>query len=490
MVVGFCCGASEDGVSINLSSKVRTATFTISRFSLAGICVSVAFEGEPELFSEMLGASIDVDELQKAQSIEAALMMIAANTSALCCRLLSDCYRERVPIAAKATSAQHACEVVNAQHCQYRPVDRSTRSEIATTGPALDKLPLALLQRILCMTGSLRASAILSQTCRALRRPYLPEDATRCGLAVPLCCRPGTHSCDASVVAWDEAKRSLRKTARIGHPLLIFSDELLNGSTAVLLELEVTSLAGSVGGVQLGVLAAVRDPASYATPSLSATERCWIDGLGCLHMGSGVSMQHEWVHAPHGDRLRQGDRLGVLFIALLHEIRIGFTRDGALVGPTVPLRPACNDGGRLRGYYFFVQLDTVEGIEVRLVPRTTPVDVGAVLRTRAPLRPLAPHEPPLVVRTVGPDSQGMGIGLHPHSARVRDLRAACALKLGCEPSQVALRVENVLGNTKRAPSTSRLLHDDDEKLSSAGIWLQPNGCHMSHLIAHVPHMIS
>lgn len=105
----------------------------------------------------------------------------------------------------------------------------------------------------------------------------------------------------------------------------------------------------------------------------------------------------------------------------------------SLLGPLVPLRHPggaegggglLSGGGRLVGYEFCLRFDWQAGLVARIdATRRTPVDVRALTRRAcAAPRPLAPHEPPIIVRTLGPDAQNVGVHLDPASATVAELR--------------------------------------------------------------------
>jgi len=475
------------GTAVTVIDRMRTATFHVDdkQYTLAGVQVDCVVAGESAIIEDLLGTSIDLTEVRRAQTVSAALVIIAINLGSVCCARLHYCHR-----AAPAFCAGGSADA------QW-PVQVDVPEERRRL--CLEALPDTVLHLIVCLAGSLAAVRSLSCTCVTLRGFFRLGDEAGGGLALPIHAVPGAHSCASNVVSWKASEGRLQKTARPGHPLVIFSERLAGHSA--LLEVDVLALGKAVGGIQLGVLAAERTAAlphlPSSKPSDSANSRCWLDGLGRVHTGAAVSTEQAWLHQAQGDRIREGDRIGVLFLAELesNRVRVAFLRGGQLLGePSSLFYPsgACNVATSITGYFFFLRLDAVAGIEVQLVrSRCVPVCIKQVLRSKAPWRPLSANESKLLVRTIGPDSHCFGVSIDPEVATVGALRKACAEVFLVDSQHVELfKAEYGQANSGMLAYVQQVLEVDEMTLRQIGIRFHPNGSHTPDLIAHVPHTIS
>ena len=269
-------------------------------------------------------------------------------------------------------------------------------------------------------------------------------------------------------------------SGRLGHPIITFSDPLCRRDA--ILEIDVVHLP-SPGGVQIGV------------NNHKASTSTWFDGCGRVHsLTRGTA---EAVHL-HGDRARQGDRLGVAYLA--SQRAVGFTLSGKLMGALVPLPDKLlADGAALR---FFLRLDAVEATQVRLVrTRRAPLDLNSLLSSAATFAPRRAAEVSVLVRTVGPDSRAYAIPVDPVTSTVADLQRLVAPLLGCDGwRQVELRLGTELltvgshhlafagaggGDESGKACTERTLRE-------AGLVLDAESdcCHLHDVLASLPHLIS
>ncbi len=472
---------------IRIADATRSVTFAIKNFALAGVTLSHTFDLEAELLEEMIGTPIDPEELKCEVLASEALRKIASNTSGVCCARLLDCY----------------------SHAHAPALAPGVSIGVAPPQPVrFDELPAVVLQQVACLSGTLCEQRSLGATSRALRAAVVNSQVGNAkgspGLAVPVWGPPARGSCSPSVVSWDGAKSSLTKTARPGHPLVIF-DEML-ASRPALLELELRRIS-SFGAVQIGVLALLPRRYGQAEPSADAADRICFDGAGRVHLGTKVSRAVETI-LPYGDSFREGDTIGLLYIATPRASHAGgaaswasasvaLVRQGRLLGKPVPLRCPAADGGdggsgygRPRGFRFFLRFDSVAGSEVRLITsRRVPIDAEQLLRLPLlPPRP-PPASPQLIVRTMGPDSQALRVNIDPASGSVGELRAAAAPLLGVGTEQLALRL-GAFRSHGAAPVHADL-QDDGASLDELGIRVEPsNGSQLVDVYMHVPHLIS
>ena len=167
------------------------------------------------------------------------------------------------------------------------------------------------------------------------------------------------------------------------------------------------------------------------------------------------------------------------------------------LGPSVPLR---RPASVVRGYVFCARFDGAAGsvLSVR-TDRRMPLDLLALgRRPRAPTRPLRPTDAPLLVRTVGPDSQYIGVHAHPASGvTVGDVRAAVASRLGYNAADVGLRIAGADGRQLvHAPAQCEALteeaatKEDRTPLADVGVRIEFNGAHAHRLDAHISLLVS
>ena len=116
----------------------------------------------------------------------------------------------------------------------------------------------------------------------------------------------------------DASTGTLRKTSRLGNPVIVFAQPLCRRS--LLLELQLEHLP-TVGGIQVGVL---RD----APYSANGEVLHWFDGAGRVNSRDG---SNDFIVSLFGERLRSGDKLGVCYLAaeraiLSFILKTGLTR--------------------------------------------------------------------------------------------------------------------------------------------------------------------
>ena len=357
---------------VQVDDANRTSTFYVERFMLRGVSLSATLQGEEDILECMIGTPIDPDELRSATSVNAALAAIAVNASHVCCAMLT---------------------------CVHRNPQLRLEQKLLIVGDIppppllLDGLPAVALQHI-AHNGGLRLASKL-RCCSSTLCDGLQLHTNRSGdLAVRTWGAPGPGSCEASIVRWDAASCGLTKTSRPGHAMVIFSEHLFHISA--LLEFDLVALP-SIGAVEFGVLR-MSDISELAY-------RAWYDGCGRAHVGEHVNggTERAGVSAvPCGERVREGDRVGVLYDA--RSMGFAMLLNGKLAGAPLPLkRPWAGSPG----YRFFLRFDCVPGVQVRLVANDGALDVGALMRQPpSPPRPIAPDETEYPPQTIRRSSRG------------------------------------------------------------------------------------
>jgi hypothetical protein len=499
---------------VELRDPVRTVTLHIKDFQFVGVTMSATLPGEATVVASMVGAPIDPDLVEAAETASDALALIAVNTSNLCCAQRSSIYAAgRAPPLASTTLVSVRRAVLPASAF----TGGAASAGDVSLPTSLSSLPSVLIAHIACTTGSL-AHRELARTCHALR------DAIGSGaVAWPVWDSTGTaQSC--TCVNVDAATQTLTRNGRYGHGLVALAQPLRGGrrGASALLEMTVASL-DAVGGIQVGIAAAAEPPRagslSAAAPSTGVDMQLWFDGCGRLTVGSSIARAGQPPPTLYGDRIRQGDRIALLYdaetasVAMLRRrsaVGSGGTdaTDDApldLLGPMIALRRPSSpvEGGPLKhGYVFCARFDQCAGLALRIErSRQAPLELASLLaRAPAPPRPLSfSSDPALLVRTIGPDALYLGVHLEPHLASVGELRACLAAQLGCAIHEVELRVTDVSGaEVLRVDAQCQLQHTDaslldeahEKPLAALGVRIEDNGAHVHRLWAHMPHLLS
>jgi hypothetical protein len=490
----------------------RAARFFVRAFQLQGVQLSWLYHGEAQLIGAMLGAPIDPELLHAAPDVDAALQAIAHNTSVLVTGKLTACRRQPrspalypvdpnaepiwppvggLPPRLAPRSPQGSAFALPPPALSKLTIGRAwAAAALPAAGPdalpaaSLDSLPASVVQLILCFTGSSRAADALSCTCRSLAAPppaAEPPPDTRSphgSLAelFPVWSGPAQGSCPASVVAYDRRTGALRKTARLGNPIVLVGEPVFHSRRhGGLLELRIQTLH-SVGGIQLGVVGLSKPQADAAMlASRSGGEqlpiasdrgasaapdgaiRFWCDGAGRVRILDGPRCG---VIASAGEAVREGDVLGAAVFPLRSRCYLALTLNDVLMGPPLPLP-------RRAAWRFYTFFDCVEGNTATVVGAgvegNTSSPVGAGVEgskaamfgavRRAPLalaalvassrryvpRPLGrgPRGGALVlVRTVGPVSRGVYVEIEgveaPGDATVAQVACAVSGHVGCD----------------------------------------------------------
>ena len=196
-----------------------------------------------------------------------------------------------------------------------------------------------------------------------------------------------------------------------------------------------------------------------------------------------------------GERVRAGDRLGVVYLASRHAV--GFTLNGALMAPPtlLPRDAAIPASPRGRRLHFYARFDCVAGTAARVVrERAAPLDTACLLASAEHYVPRPPEGPPtLLVRTVGPDSYGFVVPLSPE-ATVAELQEMVLSHLGVDNfHSVELRVTG-----HACASGTRLLNGPfaqcdpaTTRLCDVGLGYEKgSGCQLRDLLVSMPHLIS
>jgi len=373
------------------ASHDRRVALHVKGFLLMGIELDGACSpAEEAILAEMPGTTIDPAVLRAASSVDEALEALAINTgNGVCARLQA-----------------------------YR---------MAPPPPTLESLPATVLEQILCAGGSLQAASHLAACSTALRAVAA---ADCCGGALPVEDKPAFW--DATLVSWDEATRTLRRTPRPGYAQVVFAQRL--GRSAVL-ELEL--LTAPPAGLAFGVL--------QERPGALAMKRVEFQSHGAV---ARVNRSHTELCRYGSRRLRAGDVVGCCFDAATR--RVAWTIGGRRVGEAVELLE-----GRSTCLAFFVRMDSTSWPTqaVRLVPaaaRRVPLDLVAMQQRQQPPSSYG-HEQPcaseeaqaveaeaeaeaeaegaLLVREIGPSGRSWYLDL-PQTCGLDEVRRAVAPLIG------------------------------------------------------------
>ena len=354
--------------------------------------------------------------------------------------------------------------------------------------PTLDTLPIEVVQQILSVAASTTTADALSLTNSGLCRTVSNATAD---VLLPVFSLPQREigmCCPAAVVALDGD--TLRKTARLGHAMVVFAERL--GQRDAILELEILELP-AWGALQVGILTSGADGKIGSLGSSVGWCRRWFDGVGRVHERDGERDGVEKV-SMCGERAQVGDKLGVCYFASTNEV--GFALNGALMGPALPLPlPPRNEDRRL---HFFARFDCVEGTVARVVSeRTAPIDRATI---RASADAYVPRTPPgpttLLARTVGPDSRCLEIPIETSydECTVADLQKGVLYAIGADEwHEVELRVpdETRVSGTRLINGYAADASWKGRKLAEVGIGFEPRtGCQERDVLVSVPHLIS
>lgn len=362
---------------------------------------------------------------------------------------------------------------------------------------SLDSLPVQMVQHILCAGGSARSADLLSCTNRSLNQAVAALGAS----VLPIFPPPHTGkmlSAPTSVVAWDPKRLTLEKTAAYGHALITFDDQLRKRDAMLLLD--ITRLP-ALGSISLGLR-------GYATDSSRDPTRVllnyWLDGAGRVHTYK-TGMYGPSPAAPEtlplGECVREGDRVGVIFLAsnrsrFQRKPAVGFMLNGQLMSEPIEIPPStCSC------YRFVLRFDNVPCAAVRLVSScSSPIDRRTLLESARPVRrPSKGALQPVLVRTVGPDSRLYAVpGLDPSVATVLELVTKVAELLGCDTS--VSHVDLTFNGRPLCRPTYHLVggaggrqpgSDSHRTLHEAGFFVdERTGCQVHDVIASLTHLIS
>ena len=457
--------------TVHIQDAQRSATFVVERFILSAVTIDALFEGEAAVIEgSMIGTPIDPDLLRASQTVSEALAAIAVNSCNVCCSMLTGVHRNTDLILERRT-------------CTF--------GELPPPPVSLDALPSVALQHIVLSGGGLRLASRLRSASRTLCDALQLHTRHAGELAVRTWGQPGPGSADGNIVRWDASSRSLTKTGRPGHAMVVFGEHLFHISAV--LEFHLAALP-VLGGVTFGVMR-MSDVSEVAY-------RAWFDGCGRAHIGQHVKHESGGDEragigvVPCGERVYKGDRVGVLYDA--RSMAFAMLLNGKLATPLLRLkRPWAGSPG----YRFFLRFDCVPGLQVQLVADGGGLDVPALLRQPpSSPRPLAPDAPTVLVREVGPDSRLWGVCL-PAGATVGALRAALAPLLQVDAAQMQLRAEcHDLKAARAARITNDearlrrlygggVLSNDREELETLGIRTEANGCQLVDVYVNVPLVI-
>jgi len=477
-----------------VSDPCRWATFDVVAYSLRGVAINATLPGEADAVASLLLTPIDPDLLRDAQTVAEALGLIAVNASNMACARLSYIYctaSGRMPpqIASSTLASVHRPAVGPAAFAcgmlRIGSLDEQTPS-------TLDSLPASVLTRVACFTGCLNSAQALASCSHALHTAMSADDEARL-MALPIWSdvRAECPRCFAIDPRADGPL--LTRTARPGHGLVAVGAHSVLRERSALLEIELTSLP-LIGGVQLGVAAVLAVNGGQAVgagaASPSAHDQLWFDLCGRLSVGANVAGATP-LPLLYGERLRLGDRVGILFDARTCSVALVRAQHGAgesstlnVLGPLVPLRrpthahekgggKRLSDGRAILGYRFVMCFDWCAGLAVRVAAdRRHAVHVGTLVHARGAPRPLAPDEPPLLVRTLGPDAHNVGVHLCLETATVGQLRGVLTTALEVENGQqvevrCAVPVHDVMGSAVA-------LKDDEATLADCGVVADPS----------------
>ena len=368
-----------------------------------------------------------------------------------------------------------------------------TTGEAEESPACLDSLPLEIIQQIMCAAGG-AGSAESADALTCVNRKLSTLTSSSQSGVLPIFSSPDSTMnlcCSDGVVRWDASTGTLRKTSRLGNPVIVFAQPLCRRS--LLLELQLEHLP-TVGGIQVGVL---RD----APYSANGEVLHWFDGAGRVNSRDG---SNDFIVSLFGERLRSGDKLGVCYLAA--ERAVGFTlNDGGLMGPPLPLPPPDSQ----LSLRFYCRFDCVEGTEARVIrSRTALLDSASLIASAAayvPRPPCAPADRTVLVRTLGPDSRCFVIAIDPERATVSELHEQVLIALKVDAWHVVeLRVTEA-----RTSSGTRLIYGERERdphdrsgvrltldpkrtlLCDAGIGFDSaSGNQLRDVLVSLPHMIS
>ena len=306
---------------------------------------------------------------------------------------------------------------------RYRSWDELVSAGVVPVGGAdaiphvsLEDLPALLVHLILAVGGCARSADALSCVCRTLHEAVLALGVLPIWPQVD-----AAASCSTSLVDWDPASGTLHKTQRVGHPLVTFAHRL--HARDVLMQLDVTSLP-SVGCFQLGLHGYEAKDGCGSSSIFNS----WLDGAGRVNSFSTRAREPLPLLQLMGDRLREGDRVGIAYLGSLHAV--GYTLGGVLMGAPLLLPAECTH------FRFVLRFDNVPDAEVRLVCESNgPIDRAALLASASAFVPRSlpggvAHG--VLVRTIGPDSQCFSIPIDPGVTAVAHLADRVAEVLGCD----------------------------------------------------------
>ena len=455
--------------TVHVQDASRTATFYVDCGCglLCAVAIDAMFEGEAAVVEgSMIGTLIDLDALHTAKSVSDALAIVAINSSK-CSQL----------------TAVHGNNELILERSGVRIF-----GDVPTPPLSLDALPAVALQHILLFGSGLRLASRLRSASHTLCDTLQLHTRRAGDLAVRTCGQPGPGSADANIVRWDASSRSLTKTGRPGHAMVVFAEHLFHISAV--LEFHLTSLP-AIGGVTYGVM--------RMSEISEVGYRAWFDGCGRAHVGQHVNGGDERAGVgvvPCGERVCEGDRVGVLYDA--RSMAFAMLLNGKLSTPLLRLkRPWAGSPG----YRFFLRFDCIPGLQVQLVNDGGGLDAPALVRQPpSPPRPLAHDAPTVLVREVGPDSRMWGVCLPP-DATVGALKTALEPLLHVDGVQMQLRAECRDLKAARAARITKdearlrqlpggiVMSNDSEPLAAFGIRAEPNGGQLVDVYVNVPLII-
>ena len=346
--------------------------------------------------------------------------------------------------------------------------------EVAT----LEELPTPIIHQIMCAAGCIRTADALACCSKALA---LAASASNADTILPVTPAPARGTLpQRTAVAWEHETGTLRTTGRLGPSAILF--ERFRVSRDVVMFTDITHLP-SVGGVRLGLVG------YHAASSTNFRERTspMLDGAGRI---TDHQLSHDVPPRFLGERIREGDRVGVVLLASVRNrlaverrYHMAFMLNGRLMAPPEPVAAECTH------FSFCIQFDLVEGAKAAVVRSCTmPLDRAALLTTAATYTPRPPPSPPLVlVRTTGPDSRTHSIAIDADTATVADLVGAAAGVLGIsEWEPIELRVNGRLIYSMETAADAQKM-----TLQAAGVAVDwRTGCHLYDVMASQPHLIS
>ncbi|EOD07169.1 hypothetical protein EMIHUDRAFT_97003 [Emiliania huxleyi CCMP1516] len=176
----------------------REAVLYVHEFALRGARLSWLAEGEEACIASMLGTPIDPLVIQDAGSVNEALLDIAVNHSATTTARLHACHRrssaQSPPLAVARGTGEADARRGGGERAETGGGGAADEAETEVLPSSLEALPSSLLQLILCFCGSTRAAV--------------------------------GRSCPPSVVSYDERTGLLRKTSRLGNPLVMLGESV------------------------------------------------------------------------------------------------------------------------------------------------------------------------------------------------------------------------------------------------------------------------